>query len=571
MGMEIGLAWACTRVGMILVMLMSLLLCISAPCKLMHSPLPMLDFSLFQKLDIDARLSFDTASGALDFGRIYHNNPAAILRPRSAEEIAVFLRAIYASSPYDLTVAAKGAGHSIHGQAQAPNGVVIEMCSLKGIAVHNRNGNSYADVSAGELWVDLLKETLKVGLAPRSWTDYLYLSIGGTLSNAGISGQTFRHGPQISNVLELDLITGTGEAVTCSPTQNAELFYASMGGLGQFGIITRARIILEPAPRKVRWVRAFYDDFHEFTRDQELLISVHQSADSVDYVEGFMVLNNDAMRTWSVAFPSTTQLNSSFLHDIGNDIYYCIEIAKYYTDEHGTDSAMGHLLSRMWFKPSLIDSVEVSYFDFLNRVRAEELDLRSRGLWDIPHPWLNMFVPRNEIQRFTDTLLRIMSPDGVRGPILIYPVNRSKWNPNMSVVLPENEDDIFYVVGVLRSAEADNCFSGSSCLENLLAENQEIIELSTTCNAVDMALEGLGLHDHMMSRNTAPAAFGMGAKQYLSYYSHEWQWKIHFGSKWRRFVDRKAKFDPLNILAPGQRILRRKNVSKAAFHYLQQG
>jgi cytokinin dehydrogenase len=32
--------------------------------------------------------------------------------------------------------------------------------------------------------------------------------VGGTLSNAGISGQAFHHGPQISNVYELDVVTG---------------------------------------------------------------------------------------------------------------------------------------------------------------------------------------------------------------------------------------------------------------------------------------------------------------------------------------------------------------------------
>lgn len=66
----------------------------------------------------------------------------------------------------------------------------------------------YVDVWGGELWVDVLKKTLEHGLAPKSWTDYLYLSVGGTLSNAGISGQAFHHGPQISNVLELDVVTG---------------------------------------------------------------------------------------------------------------------------------------------------------------------------------------------------------------------------------------------------------------------------------------------------------------------------------------------------------------------------
>jgi hypothetical protein len=89
------------------------------------------------------------------------------------------------------------------------------------------------------------------GLAPRSWTDYLYLSVGGTLSNAGISGQAFNHGPQISNVYGLDVVTGKGEVVTCSETTNPDLFFGGLGGLGQFGIITRARIALERAPKRV--------------------------------------------------------------------------------------------------------------------------------------------------------------------------------------------------------------------------------------------------------------------------------------------------------------------------------
>jgi hypothetical protein len=46
--------------------------------------------------------------------------------------------------------------------------------------------------------------------------------------------------------------SGKGEVVECSPTRNPELFYAVLGGLGQFGIITKARILLERAPQRVR-------------------------------------------------------------------------------------------------------------------------------------------------------------------------------------------------------------------------------------------------------------------------------------------------------------------------------
>lgn len=47
------------------------------------------------------------------------------------------------------------------------------------------------------------------------------------------------------------LRAGKGELFTCSEERNSELFHAVLGGLGQFGIITRARIALEPAPKRV--------------------------------------------------------------------------------------------------------------------------------------------------------------------------------------------------------------------------------------------------------------------------------------------------------------------------------
>lgn len=39
--------------------------------------------------------------------------------------------------------------------------------------------------------------------------------------------------------------------MTCSAAKNPDLFFGALGGLGQLGIITRARIALEPAPRRV--------------------------------------------------------------------------------------------------------------------------------------------------------------------------------------------------------------------------------------------------------------------------------------------------------------------------------
>lgn len=177
-----------------------------------------------QNLYLADRLSDDPSAiklASTDFGNIVKEIPAAVLYPTSISDIASLIKFadsnnINASAPFNI--AARGQGHSVRGQAMARNGVVVNMKSLR----NHRNGNGvkvssaassstmgwYADVGGEQLWVDVLNATLEHGLAPLSWTDYLHLTVGGTLSNAGISGQTFRYGPQLSNVYEMDVITG---------------------------------------------------------------------------------------------------------------------------------------------------------------------------------------------------------------------------------------------------------------------------------------------------------------------------------------------------------------------------
>lgn len=178
-------------------------------------------------LDIASKLSTNSNSiseTSKDFGKIVQQIPAAVLYPSSNNDIIELIKFSYGLS-IPFHIAARGHGHSIRGQAMAPNGVVVEMNSLNNNNNNNKNGSCgirvswdsslgfYADVGGQQLWIDVLRATLEHGLSPVSWTDYLYLTVGGTLSNAGISGQTFRHGPQISNVHEMDVITGEFSSV----------------------------------------------------------------------------------------------------------------------------------------------------------------------------------------------------------------------------------------------------------------------------------------------------------------------------------------------------------------------
>ncbi|KAF3320576.1 cytokinin dehydrogenase 5-like protein [Carex littledalei] len=478
--------------------------------------------------------SSDIARASVDFGGLSQVEPMAVMRPNSASDVVSLIRSAYHSAQ-GFPVSARGHGHSINGQASAPGGVVIDMSHSpaanpvsRSVPVYSPTlGGHYVDVWGGELWIDVLNWTLENGgLAPKSWTDYLYLSVGGTLSNAGISGQAFHHGPQISNVYELDVVTGKGEVVTCSEKENQDLFYGVLGGLGQFGIITRARIALEHAPKRVRWIRVLYSDFASFTRDQEHLISLHGS-DKFDYVEGFVITDESLINNWRSSFFSPR--NPIKLSSLGSHgkVLYCLELTKNYDDATaGTvDQEVEALLKELKFIPGTMFTTDLSYIDFLDRVHKAELKLRAKGLWEVPHPWLNLFVPASKIRNFDRGVFNGILDNRTSGPVLIYPMNKHKWDQRSSVVTPD--EDVFYLVAFLRSAVPDST-ELSQTLQYLTQQNERILEFC--------------------------AGSGIEIKQYLPHYKTQAEWARHFGRKWARFVQRKSEFDPKSILAVGQRI-----------------
>ncbi|XP_031284840.1 cytokinin dehydrogenase 6 [Pistacia vera] len=502
-----------------------LLSCLTVKINLCFSSIP---YSL-KSLTLDGHFNFDEVHhAARDFGNRYHFLPLAVLHPKSVSDIGTTIKHIWDMGCHsELTVAARGHGHSLQGQAQVHRGVVINMESLQGPKMQVYTGNfPYVDVSGGELWINILHESLKYGLAPKSWTDYLHLTVGGTLSNAGISGQAFRHGPQISNVHQLEVVTGKGEIVNCTKKQNSDLFHSVLGGLGQFGIITRARISLEPAPDMVKWIRVLYSDFNTFARDQERLISAENT---FDYIEGFAIVNRTGLlNNWRSSFNPQDPVQASQFESGGKTLF-CLELAKYiHSDETDlVNQEVENSLSLLNYIPSTLFISEVSYVQFLDRVHVSEIKLRSKGLWEVPHPWLNLLIPKSKIHDFAEGVFGNIITETSNGPILIYPLNKSKWDNRTSVVIPG--EDIFYLVAFLSSAVPSS--KGKDGLEHILTQNKRILDYCETAN--------------------------LGVKQYLPHYTTQEEWKTHFGPQWEVFAQRKSTYDPLAILAPSQRIFKK--------------
>jgi cytokinin dehydrogenase len=197
---------------------------------------------------LDGELHDDAAtrrSAANDWGGHVHRSPIAVLAPASVADV---VRIVKYANQRGLKIAMRGQGHSVYGQAQADGGIVIDSRTLNAVTWY---GAHRLDVQPGALWSSVAAEALKRRYVPPVMPDALMLSVGGTLSAGGIGDTSCGAGAQVDHVVALDVVTGRGDLVTCSASHNDALFQMTLAGLGQCGMIVRARLHLVEAPKYV--------------------------------------------------------------------------------------------------------------------------------------------------------------------------------------------------------------------------------------------------------------------------------------------------------------------------------
>ena len=460
------------------------------------------DFPSFDgMLYTDPAGSAQLDAAADDFGHIVKNRPIAVLDPGSINDIVVMIQF---ARQHEIQVSARGQGHATQGQSQNEGGVVINMSTLN--TIHEINADN-ALVDAGITWFELIEQTSAQGLTPPTITDYVHLTVGGTLSVGGIGGQGFIHGPQVDQVLELTVVTSQGHLVTCSPAQDTRLFDAVRAGLGQFGIIVQARVKLVAAPQNTRFYNLPYPEVTTFMADQEFLIGT----DRFDYVEGFAL--DDGNNGWIFLIEAVKYVNP------GDDIDDAAQLAGLHFLPGGET-----IEDRPFFNPDF-DPGNPLTFDFVNRVSVLVAVLQASGLWSLPHPWFNAFLPTDEAVSFMDDLFDTLVPVDL-GPgsvVIIYPFNGGLFQ---APFLRVPSGDTFFSLALLRTA------TDRAAVEAALAANAQLRD----------------------------AIVALGGKRYPidSVPMTKQDWREHFQPQWDRFNSAKQRFDPDNIMTPGQGIFRRK-------------
>ncbi len=448
-------------------------------------------------LDLSDRRSFET-----DFGRWRFQTPRAVARCQSSQEVAEVVRFCFREN---VPIAARGQGHTQSGQSLS-SGLLLDTSEMQRILEINTE-EGWVDCQAGVVWGDLVAATSALGYLPPVLTNNLSVTVGGTLSVAGLGVASFRYGSQADQALEVECVTGDGEIHVCSPEQEPELFDMVRCSLGQIAVVTRVKTRLRRAPGRVRQYTLIYDELGRFM--EEAVRVMDPSHDQFSSLGGICSPAPLGMR----------KIGEGLGLGRGMLGYALWLFPMYVTVEYeaGQEPNDSELLG--FFHPwRLGEILDLSRLEFARRMEPMFEAWKLSGYWDQPHPWMETILPWANAEEYVTTVLANLPPGalGPGGHVLLWPARTAA---SSVPLLVHPEGDFLLGWGVLGSVPPEK-------------HHEMLVQL-------EMASE---------------LSIAYGAKRYLSGYitfDTPERWAAHFGPQWDRLRTAKRRYDPAGILRPG--------------------
>src|SRR3954453_6714479 len=166
--------------------------------------------------------------------------PTEVRTPRDTDDVVA---AVERARERRTTVKMPGTGHSFTGIA-APEGIMLSPAQLTGIVAVDREAMTVTALAGTPLKV--LNAGLEaLGLSLHNMGDIAEQTLAGATST-GTHGTGGLVGSLSAQLAGLELVTGTGEGIRASETENAEVFAVARIGLGALGILTSITFRVEP-------------------------------------------------------------------------------------------------------------------------------------------------------------------------------------------------------------------------------------------------------------------------------------------------------------------------------------
>src|SRR5918993_1967531 len=204
----------------------------------------------------------------------YPRGRSRVLRPERVRE---------AVPPDEGSVIARGQGRSYGDAAMSADGAVMLTERLNRFLSFDE-ATGVVRAEAGATIAEVLAVFLPRGWFPPVTPGTKFVSLGGALA-ADVHGKNHhRDGTLGAHVTELELTLADGPRRRCSPDREAELFWATVGGMGLTGIITEVSLKLARVQSAHVVVR------HHAARDLDALLELladeeHDDRYSVAWVD----------------------------------------------------------------------------------------------------------------------------------------------------------------------------------------------------------------------------------------------------------------------------------------------
>src|SRR3954471_7986699 len=182
-----------------------------------------------------------------------------------------------------------------------------------------------AGVGGMTTYEDLVDATLPHGLMPLVVPQLKTITLGGAVTGLGIESSSFRSGCPHESVLEMDILTGSGEVVTATPDgEHRDLFYGFPNSYGSLGYALRLRIELEPVSPYVHLRHVRFGKVADCVEAIERICAEPTwDGERVDFLDGMWCARDEIYLTlgaWCDSAPGTT---APYVSDYtGRDVYY---------------------------------------------------------------------------------------------------------------------------------------------------------------------------------------------------------------------------------------------------------
>lgn len=428
-----------------------------------------------------------------DFGRMVHRRPGAVVRPVDAADVATVIQF---ANERGIKVSSRGEAHTQTGQSLNDGGIVLDLTSLNQIERLDAEAGTVT-CGAGTVWRNLVEHLKPHGFIPRVLTNNLGVTIGGTLSVAGLGVASFRYGTQADNAVELEVVTGAGQVVVCSAERNAELFNHVRSSLGQIGVITKAMIKVRRFQPMVRRFFVLYDDLDKFMADAKTLMA----EDRCDFLEA-----------WCVPAPMGFRTVGTEKQTFG-EWFFPMHITVEFDPASPPDND-AVLRGLSFYRNSHVEDEPIH--DFALRLEPLFALWKLSGYWANMHPWMETILPWEGGAEYIKNVLAVLPPASLGGGhILLWPCRVTTSHVPLFMKPP---DDWVVGFGILPGIPRER---------------------------IQLAVERLD----MASQFSEMA----GGKRYLSgmiHFDHA-GWKNHFGPMWPVLNRLKKQYDPKGVLNPG--------------------